>query len=178
MSIVANSRDTSLARDALITAAWVAAVLLVISFADFLFSSIPWVFASAYWPQGGGLGGGLYDVAGPSVASLLGGTVQGFLAGIAVQIIPFAVGVFLSLWLLLPLRQADGIMQIALRGLVASLAGAVLATLVSLIVQLGTGSWPALLPNAIGFVALAVRNAPVVLLVIVVRRFVPLRARA
>ena len=173
----APARTLAELRSPAITAAWVAAILAVIAFVGFLFTGIPWAFLGA---QQSAMhvtqSGGLYDVVQQGPVDYLGYAVLDFVRQLFFTIVPFAVGVLVSLWLLLPATPGTAFVPLVLRGLVASILGAALATLVQLITTgptVSIGNVSILAPQLLGFFALAASYAPVVLLVLVVRAYVP-----
>jgi len=48
----------------------------------------------------------------------------GFWSGLLGEIVPFGVGVFLALWLIVPLSAAQGVVRVAIRSIAASAIGA------------------------------------------------------
>ena len=111
---------------ALITAALIAALILVQSV---LGSLAGW--AGSFFYQLASFGpAGFSDVSGPqftSVAEQFGRVT-----------LPFALGVFVSLWLIAPLAGELSLRFVIMRGLLASAAGAVLVFVVSLFVDVVT----------------------------------------
>jgi hypothetical protein len=120
-------------RRALIVAAFVAAVILAQELVQFL-TSLPFG------------GGGFAGYFGLNLLTFL---------------LPFVAGVFVSC-LLLPPWEAAGIWLILARALLASAAGAILVTLVSLVTGTAvTGAFP-------GLISTTVNLAPVVMVVVLV----------
>jgi hypothetical protein len=176
----APGRNLSGLRSPAIVAGWVAGILVVIALVRLLFSGLPWAYLGALQTSQQAQGGGLYDLVGPSDFDYFAVAGGEFVSSLFVTIVPFAVGVMLSLWLLLPVPAGMPLVPLVLRGLVASLVGALLATIAQLIAMAGRGyTDPTQIGIALlGFVVLAATSAPVVLLVLVVRTYVPRAARA
>lgn len=176
----APARNLAGLRSSAIVAAWVAAILAVIAFVRLLFSGIPWAFVAArQTAEQAEQSGGLYDLVQTSTPDFVALAVGEFASSLFVTIVPFAVGVLLSLWLLLPVPAGTPLVPLVLRGLVASVVGAVLATIVQLITLAGHGYAD---PTQfgiplLGIVVLAASSAPVVLLVLVVLAYAPRTAR-
>jgi hypothetical protein len=169
-------RDAALAKDAAYTTAWSVGVLAAFAVVSLLFQGVPWAFVSANL-SAPSASGNLYDVSGPSWADLLAGTLTEFGWNLAFSILPFGIGVFLVLWLLLPVRYGMSFARVVVHGLVASLAGAVLAVIAGLLTSsvhyVGWG----MLTSVLSFVSMGVRQAPVVILVLVARHLIPRRAQ-
>lgn len=109
---------------ALVAAAVVAAVILVQSLLGSVFG---WAVSFLYQLVSFGRAG-FSDVVGPQFF----GTAEQF----AKVTLPFAVGVFVSLWLIAPLAAQLGVRFVITRGLLASAAGGVLVLVVGLFVDL------------------------------------------
>jgi len=179
----APARNLAGLRSPAIVAAWVAAILGVIALVRLLFSGLPWAFLAAQQAaQQAALeptSGGLYDVVGPSPLDSFASAGAEFLSSIFLTIVPFAIGVLLTLWLLLPVPAGTRLVPLVIRGLVASLVGAVLATIVQLIAMTGSGFMSSVQFGLafLGVFVLAATSAPVVLLVLVVRTSAPRATR-
>jgi hypothetical protein len=123
-----SARMTHLARKrgrlpALVTAGLIAALLLVQSVLGALFG---WVGSTLY--QGVSFGAaGFSELVGPQFTQ-----VGDHFARVTV---PFAIGVFVSLWLIAPLAEQLTLPFVITRGLLASAAGAVLVFVVSLFID-------------------------------------------
>jgi hypothetical protein len=126
-----SARMTQLARTrgrlpALVTAALIAALVLVQSVLGSFFG---WVGSTLY--QGVSFGpAGFSDLVGPQFTQVS--------EQFARVTLPFAVGVFVSLWLIAPLAEQLTLRFVITRGLLASAAGAVLVFVVSLFVDVVT----------------------------------------
>jgi hypothetical protein len=179
VTITEQARDTALARDVARTALWIAGTVAAIRLVSLVFGGLGWLFIAARGPMvtGSGPAGDIYSGISASASTAVAGTFIDFAQAVVFTIVPFAVGVFLVLWLLLPVRSGTSFVQLAMRGLVASFAGALLATIGQVVVSGITGG-TTLVPTLLGMIPLAVVQAPVVVLVLVVRHLVPRRAEA
>ena len=178
------ARNLASLRSPAIAAGWVAAILGVIALVRLVFSGLPWAFLGAQQAAQQAAQeqtpNGLYDLMGPSGFDYFASAGAEFASSLFLTVVPFAVGVLLTLWLLLPVPVGTPLVPLVIRGLVASLVGAVLATIVQLVAMAGNGFVnPAQFAVAfLGAFVLAATSAPVVLLVLVVRAYAPRAARA
>ena len=62
----------------------------------------------------------------------------GFWNGLLGQIVPFGVGVFLAVWLIVPLSASLGVVRVAIRSIAASAIGALVSFLVLAVFGAGT----------------------------------------
>lgn len=142
-------------RPALIAAGIVAVVMLLIDVVGVLFGQLPWQFF---------YGGNAAD------------TLAGFGWNLVEFILPFAVGVWLSLWLLLPMHPGQRLVTVLIRAVVASATGAVLAYLAGIAIRLFQAGnqdfFAQLVGNLFGIVSTAVSSAPLVALVLVIQHLV------
>ena len=115
-----SSGSTGSARvlPALLSAAFVAAIIFAQQVIGLLFGTIPWQIAG-----------------GQSVAVGL----QSMAGSVITYILPFAIGVFVSLCLFAPVRDGMRLWPLVGRGLLASLVGAVAVSAVALLVKLFGG---------------------------------------
>lgn len=111
---------------ALVAAALVAAVMLLQSVLGALSG---WATSALY--EGVSFGSAAYD-------EFVGPQFDGVLGQFLTVTLPFAVGVFVSLWLIAPLAGQLGVRFVITRGLLASAAGAVFVFVVSIVVQFVT----------------------------------------
>jgi hypothetical protein len=142
---------------ALVSAALVAAIIFVQQIIGFLFGNLPW------------------QVAGGSSQAAASG-LQALGASLITYTLPFAIGVFASLWLLAPVRAGMRLWPLVGRGLLASLAGAVAVLIVNVLTGLASHGlidffW-SLVAQIFGCVSTAVNEAPIVILVLVVQHLV------
>jgi hypothetical protein len=137
---------------ALVSAGATALALTAIRLVSLLFGGLPW--AALY-------GGNPGD------------SIVGFFWELFGYVLPFAIGVFLSLFLIAPVRPGMGLVTVGVRGLIASAAGAVLVFVAGTLIRLiQNGLHDFLLQtvgNILGIVVTAVVNAPLVILVLVVQ---------
>ena len=142
-------------RPAFITAGVVAVVLVLISIVNLLFGQLPWQF--------------FYGANPADTIAGVGWSLFGF-------VLPFAVGVLLSLWLILPVVPGQRLVTVLIRAVVASATGAALAFLLGILIRLlqaGPQDFlPQLVGNLFGIVSTAVPNAPLVALVLVIQHLV------
>ena len=126
-----SARLTTLARKrgrlpALVTAALVAALILVQSF---LASLVGWVINLLYvWAS---FGVAAFD-------EFIGWEPSQIVEPFLSVTLPFAIGVFVSLWLIAPLAEQLTLPFVFTRGLLASAAGALLVFVVSLVISVVT----------------------------------------
>ncbi len=175
MGFSERMHDAALAKDAARTAAWSLGLLVALTVVELLFQGLPWAFASVTLTPPSAAGG-LYDVSGPSVAELFAAALGGFVQKIGFSMLPCAIGIFLVLWLLLPVSPGMGLVQIIVRGSAAALAGAALAVVVDLLASgFSYAGWGVLM-TLLSFITVGMWRAPVVILVLVARHLVPRRA--
>ena len=145
---------------ALVSAAAVAAALAAIHLVNLLFGGLPWSFL---------YGGSPAD------------SLVGFFWDLFGYVLPFAIGVFLSLFLIAPVRPGMGVVSVGVRGLIASAVGGVLVFVAGILVRLVQSGLHDILQQTIGsifgIVANAVVNAPLVILVLVVQHRIVRGAR-
>jgi len=182
-TVQAPVRSLAAWRSPALVAGYVAAILGAIQLVRLLFSGLPWAVIVGSQQAAREVtrqSGNLYDVVqyGPTdYVALAGGE---FVSSLLLTVVPFAVGVFVSLWLVLPVSAGVRFRSLVLRGLVASLLGAAVATLVYVVRVVPAGGYMPPDQWALQFleaVALAASYAPVVLLVLVVRAYVPRSVR-
>ena len=137
---------------ALVSAAAVAVALAAIRLVDMLFGGLPWAFL---------YGGNAGD------------SVIGFFWELFGYVLPFAIGVFLSLFLIAPVRPGMTVVSVGVRGLIASAVGGVLVFVAGIFVRLVQSGLHDILQQTIGaifgIVVTAVINAPLVILVLVLQ---------
>lgn len=137
---------------ALVSAAAVAVALAAIRLVNMLFGGLPWSVL---------YGGNPAD------------PIVGFFWELFGYVLPFAIGVFLSLFLIAPVRPGMPIVSVGVRGLIASAVGAVLVFVAGIFVRLVQSGLHDILRETIGaifgIVATAASYAPLVILVLVVQ---------
>lgn len=137
---------------ALISAGAVAIVLTVIRLVNLIFGHLPWTFLYGGNP---------------------GDPIVSFFWELFGYVLPFAIGVFLSLFLIAPVRPGMTVVTVGVRGIIASAAGAVLVFVAGILVGLVQTGLQDILQETIGaifgIVATAVVNAPLVILVLVLQ---------
>ena len=151
-----GTASSSRVMPALLTAAFVAAIIFAQQLIGLLFGTIPWQLA-----------GGQSAVIG----------FQSLAASVITYILPFAIGAFISLWLFAPVRAGMRLWPVVGRGLLASLVGAIAVSAVALLVKLFSGLGliefvTGLLAQIFTSVSTAANEAPVVILVLVVQHMV------
>lgn len=170
MSIISRAQDVGGAKEAATTALWAVALLVVTSLIVLVFQTIPWTLAATDWS-----GHTTSRLDGMVQAGLLTAPLVDFIRTLVFMIVPFALGIFVSLWLLLPVQRGMSLLQVIARGCVASLVAAACGLLVHNWVSgfFGGEDWWLHLVTIVSFAA---TEAPIVLLVLVVRHLVPRRA--